>query len=130
MKEYLVRDLGVSDKQIQMLLNEQASRSGILQAFTDLRMDARIKKGDPILIFYAGHGTEIDSPQGWEAGHTKIQAIIPHDFSEDAPVVHCIPDRTLGTMIDILAKEKGDNIVCHSNHCLSLELNVLLDRCF
>ena len=133
-KDYLVKDLGVPDsgERIRMLINQQAKRSAILQAFSDLRRNGRIKKGDPILIFYAGHGAEIDSPKKWEAGHTKIQAIVPHDYSKDAPVVNCIPDRTLGALIDMLAKEKGDNIVCYSNHCLNNELMhyVLLDRCF
>ena len=132
-EEYLVKDLGVPGEQIRILLDEQASRSGILQAFADLRMDARIKEGDPILIFYAGHGAEINSPQGWEAGHTKIQAIIPHNFSESALVVHPIPDRTLGVLIDMLAKEKGENIVCRSNHCVNTELmrfqTVVFDCC-
>ena len=112
-EKYLVEDLKVynGENQIRVLHNEKASRAGILQALVDLRMDARIKKGDPILIFYAGHGTEIEAPQGWEAGGQKIQTIIPHDFSEDAPVVHSIPDRTLSALIDMLAAEKGDNIV-------------------
>ena len=119
MKEYLEKDLGVPSDQIRTLLDEEASRSGILQALVELREDPRIKKGDPILIFYAGHGSEIDAPQGWEAGGPKIQAIVPHDASEFSPVVYPIPDRTLGALINMLAKDKGDNIVRLSDYLWS-----------
>ena len=118
MVDFLVTDLSVSEKQIRVLLNEEASRSGIIQAFIDLRKDTRIKEGYPILIFYAGHGAEVISPERWETGDTKIQAIVPHDY----PVVPYLPDRTIGALIDLISGEKGDNIVCHSNHYLNIEL--------
>ncbi|KAG8679082.1 hypothetical protein FRC09_019273 [Ceratobasidium sp. 395] len=77
---------------------------------------------DPIVIFYAGHGTTLDKPEGWETGESHIQALLPQDIkAKDAtgkPVV-AIPDRSIATLLNELAQAKGDNITvifdcCHS----------------
>jgi len=64
------------------------------------------------LIFYAGHGAETNAPAGWESGGSKIQMILPQNYSaKTGNEVHGIPDYTIGKLLGDLAKEKGDNIV-------------------
>ncbi|KDR74072.1 hypothetical protein GALMADRAFT_227766 [Galerina marginata CBS 339.88] len=122
MKIYLESNLKVPSNHIRTLYDQQASRTAIIQAFIDLQKDHHIKKGDPILIFYAGHGTEHTAPSGWECGgpNSKIQAIIPQDYShEEGRWVPVIPDRTLGALINGIAREKGDNITVIFDSCYS-----------
>ncbi|KIM78109.1 hypothetical protein PILCRDRAFT_603746 [Piloderma croceum F 1598] len=121
-KEYLENDLKVPSGQIRILLDKEATRSAIIQGFYELQNDPDIKMDDPILIFYAGHGSELDAPLEWETGAagSKIQTLVPQDYDKtDGQEVHAIPDRTLGALIDGIAQKKGDNITvifdcCHS----------------
>jgi hypothetical protein len=114
MKQYLESDLGVPPSQIRFLCNAEATRSAIIQEFNSLVADQRIHRGDPILIFFAGHGGEVDAPTDWEAGGGKIQMLIPHDFQAnvDSRVTHGIPThRTIGTLLSRIAEKWGNNIV-------------------
>ena len=113
-KAYLEKDLGALPSQIRLLRDAEATRSGIIQAFHDLITNQSIRRDDPILIFFAGHGGEADAPNGWVAGDPKIQMLIPHDFNTlvDGRVVHGIPiRRTIGTLLSRVAHKWGDNIV-------------------
>ena len=115
-QKYLEDDLGIPRSQIQNLRDAEATRSAIIQAFLDFQNDTRIQHGDPIFIFYAGHGGETDAPVMWNAGGSKIQMIIPHDFGAivNDNEVYGIPDRTIGSLLDRIAKVKGDNIVSNA----------------
>ncbi|EIM79948.1 uncharacterized protein STEHIDRAFT_163203 [Stereum hirsutum FP-91666 SS1] len=115
----------VPASQIHVLLNEQATRSEIRKYIEDLTSSSDIRLGDPILIFYAGHGAQTNSPNGWQAGggsHPQIQMICPHDFlprRSDVDDAQGIPDMTLAILLNHLSKAKGDNITvifdcCHS----------------
>jgi len=122
-KAYLEGHLGVPQSQIRLLLDAAATKSAIIQEFDNLVADQRIQRDDPILIFYAGHGGEV-SPRPkwhWEAGDTKTQMLIPHDFGTEinGRVVYGILDRTIGTLLSRVAEKCGDNITvifdcCHS----------------
>lgn len=74
-------------------------------------------RGDPIFIFFAGHGSELPAPRGWAAGgpDSKIQALVPQDYNSSASdpkkLVYAIPDRTVGALINKISREKGNNIV-------------------
>ena len=102
---------------IVRLSDAMATRKGIVKAINNLANDNRISVGDPILIYYAGHGSEIGPARKWNlpSGTSKIQMILPHDF-----IVHPTPgsdkgqglfDRTLSDLLARLSKYKGDNIV-------------------
>jgi len=114
-QDYLEGHLNVPKSHIRNLRDVEATRAAIVSAFHALRADPRIKNGDPILIYYAGHGGETNPPNGWDAGGAdkKIQMLLPHDYGTDInnAEVHGIPDRTISVLINELAKEKGDNIV-------------------
>lgn len=114
MESYLKNSLNVPDDHIRNLRDSRATRSAIIQGFDDLLNDTRIKEGDPIFIYYAGHGGEAMAPPGWEAEGHKIQLIIPHDthMESKGKIVAGIPDRTIAALLNKLSKIKGDNIVC------------------
>lgn len=109
-KNYLEGYLKVPRNQIQCLLDKSASRRAIIDAFKRLEDDEHIKEGDPILIYFAGHGSEISpSESGLEE---KMQAIVPQDYCESpGKEVPAIPDRTMGALITKIADKKGNNIV-------------------
>lgn len=118
-EEYLKEDLSVPPSHIRSLRDEAATRAAIIQGFMDLRSDERIKRGDPILLFYAGHGAETDVNGGKGKEGEKIQMIVPCDYGEGEDGVDGIPDRTINALLEGLAREKGDNITvifdcCHS----------------
>ena len=114
-KEYLEHDLKVRESHIRNLRDAQATRAAIIAEFQALQTNPDIKRGDPILIYYAGHGGEKAAPSGWEAGRTDsiTQMLIPHDYQPKPgkPLVYGIPDRTISVLISRIAKAKGDNIV-------------------
>jgi hypothetical protein len=116
-KRYLENNLAVPPSQIHLLCNAEATREAIIQAFISLATDPRIHYGDPVLVFYAGHGGEVVAPKEWEASDPRIQLLIPHDFCDvvDGPMVHGIPiHRTLDALLFRIAERCGDNIVCGS----------------
>ncbi|KAG8727232.1 hypothetical protein FRC12_022680, partial [Ceratobasidium sp. 428] len=120
--EYLREHLDIPEDHIIEIYNEKATRAGIIQAFRNLCYDERIEKDDAILIFYAGHGAEVDAPEGWETDDKKIQGLVPYDVKTldiTGRVVEVIPDRTVGSLLEDIAELKGDNITvifdcCHS----------------
>ncbi|KAF8595037.1 hypothetical protein BDV93DRAFT_457783, partial [Ceratobasidium sp. AG-I] len=126
---YLKHNLSVPRTQMLCLLNEQATRQGIIDSFcSHLINNPNIKHSDPIVIYFAGHGDSVEAPAEWHSSDGKCEMILPHDASwsdlHDGPpaerkkFVHGIPDRTLGALIYKLHQVKGDNIT------------VILDSCF
>ncbi|KZV70057.1 hypothetical protein PENSPDRAFT_607783 [Peniophora sp. CONT] len=126
MDEYLRKDLHVPGEQIVNLRNKFATRSAIIREIYALAKNPSIRKDDPILIFYAGHGTSAQTPDGWETGREKISALVPYDtygVDEHGPILP-IPDRTIGGLLHEIAEGvsgegKGNNITvifdcCHS----------------
>ncbi|KAF8519880.1 caspase domain-containing protein [Hysterangium stoloniferum] len=112
------------DLRCKKLFNAEATRRAIISQFHALETDGLIHKGDPILIYYAGHGDEFAEPDGWNwhPEYGKIQTIIPYDtIKKNGTEVHnMISDRGLYVMLESLAKRKGCNITvildcCHSN---------------
>jgi hypothetical protein len=103
---------------IRVLHDNDATRDSIIRELDDLIQSPLIKRQDPILIFYAGHGGETAPPQGWAAQNGKIQMLMPQDYNEDGNV---ITDVAFVTLLEELASNKGDNIVSHEYY-MSLHL--------
>jgi hypothetical protein len=112
-KSYLETSLGIPETQIRTLFNEEATRDAIIAGLRGFKNDPNIRTGDPILIFYAGHGSTADAPSGWHAGGPEIQLLISHDSlcDEDGNTILGLPDRTIGVLLEEIAQRKGDNIV-------------------
>ena len=124
MRDYLQNRLGVPSCRIKNLRDHGATRATIIEEIQALSFNKEIKKarGDPILIYYAGHGGSTDTPEEWKAGNTgklRTEFLIPYDYSGSSlkdgnvnlKLTHGIPDRTLGFLLLQLAGKKGDNIV-------------------
>ena len=112
MQDYLQKHLAVPNAQICNLRESEATQSAIIDAINAFTTDARIQRGDPILIFFAGHGSPASNLVGWESGGSEIQPLVPYDYICEHRKVDGMPDLTLGTLLGRLAAEKGDNIVC------------------
>ncbi|KAK0187308.1 hypothetical protein F5146DRAFT_1105099 [Armillaria mellea] len=121
--EFLQETLRVPKDQIKNLRNEEATKLTIEAAIKGLGNNPAIKKDDPILIFYAGHGAEANAPPGWASANGKIQMLAPHDFvpsgSNDSERGQGVLDMKLAQLLADLAAKKSDNITvifdcCHS----------------
>jgi uncharacterized caspase-like protein len=110
MKGFLVEDVGVPENRIQELYDTHATSENIKSAILGLSEDARIQPGDSILIYYAGHGSEVPSLQPALIA-SKIQMIIPHDFNPKTTQSQGILDYIFSGWLTKVAKFKGDNIV-------------------
>lgn len=107
LKSWLLTKLNVPESRIQVLQNQEATRGAIIKALKDLSENERIKRDDPILIYYAGYGSQAEAP-------AKVQMILPYDYGHaDATdrATEGIPERTLGVLLSNIAKNKGNNIV-------------------
>ncbi|KAJ1301201.1 hypothetical protein OPQ81_003611 [Rhizoctonia solani] len=125
MARYLMSDLGIPPNQVVNLRNEEATRKRIIQEIQALSNNPNIEHGDPIMIYYAGHGGLAKANKEWKDKHgsEKIQVIFPFDYLledlDSAKPVNCIPDKTIAVLLNELAAKKGDNITvifdsCHS----------------
>ncbi|KAK0218653.1 caspase domain-containing protein [Armillaria fumosa] len=121
--KFLQETLRVPKDQIKNLRNEEATRLTIEAAIKDLGNNPAIKKDDPILIFYAGHGAETNAPSGWASTNGKMQMLVPHDFlpggSSDSKQGQGVLDVRFSHLLADLAAKKSDNITvildcCHS----------------
>ncbi|KAH9477735.1 hypothetical protein JR316_0009962 [Psilocybe cubensis] len=110
LKAYLEESLLVPETHIKLLLDKQASRQKILETLEELANDKRIVRDDPLLIFFAGHGTEIEDVVDGEK--SKIQMIVPADYI-------AIPDFIIGRLLDYIADNKGNNITVIFDCCNS-----------
>jgi uncharacterized caspase-like protein len=108
---FLQENLRISSDCIVTLFNAEATRDNIVSKLRDLAEDEKINPGDPILIFFAGHGAVAPIPEGWHAGGSHVQMLIPHDFDptgRDGPGLH---DYTFNFLLRDIADKKGNNIV-------------------
>ena len=119
-RDYLQKHLGIPSSQIRNLRNSEATRASIIDGIKAFLFNDEIKVGDPILIYYAGHGLgDTLEARGWEVGITgnivsELRPVVPYDQPfqmEDGNPKQGIPDRTLGDLLSHLANKKGDNIV-------------------
>jgi len=122
---FLKTRLNVPDENIINLRDERASRAAILEALSSLRDDPRYKKDEAaIIIFYAGHGAQVDKPEEWVDWVTstgKIEMLCPSDIGkitknvvngeEVEEITPGIPDRTISTILNHISDIKGNNIV-------------------
>ena len=75
---WLVADLQVPQNQVSLITNKAALCTGIISLLEAFCSNNCIHQGDPIFIYYAGHGSGILSPGDWECGDPirKIQLLV------------------------------------------------------
>ena len=114
-EQYLLRELKVPPNHITTLYDETATREGILNALQSFHKNQWVAPGDPIFIYFAGHGGWGAAPPGWSSEGDKILLLFPYDTigdkSSGATIGHGIPDRTIGAILNSLVQVLGDNIV-------------------
>lgn len=108
------------EENIVVLLNEQATRLGILKAIEDLQ--SRIKPGDIVVIHYSGHGQQIFDNNGDEIDD-KDESLVPYDalvrYTSNYKGENHIRDDELGNIIANFRNKLGENG----------QLLILLDSC-
>lgn len=120
--EFLKTSLAVPESRIKNLRDRQATRLNIRDDIRALANCDDIAKDDPILIYYAGRGTEAKVPDGWSAAGDRIQMLVPYDFipqTSSSENDQGLLNITLFVLLDQLAKAKGNNIVSRTELVLS-----------
>ena len=108
-EKFLRSKLHVPASHITRRIDEEANYKGIMDAFLEFHRDERIQRGDPILIYFAGHGTTIKDPDNADK---TLQCIVPYDSDR------LITNHTLARLLSRIAEGdgggtagKGNNIV-------------------
>ena len=117
MRQFLSSSLDVPDSNILVLTNNDATREKILSCFdSHLIRNENIQRNDPIIFFFAGHGSRVDAPPEWATSDGKTGAICPYDegVRHNGDWICAIPARTLNGLFRQLAGKRGNNIVCSS----------------
>ena len=83
-KEMLMKNFNYREDHIKVILNENATKEGILKGFNELLKEA--KENDRVLIFYAGHGETYTLPTGGEKGY-----LVPVDGDPENLFLSSIP---------------------------------------
>lgn len=115
MRELLVRRYGFSESNIHTLLDEQATRSAILDAMEDLVASA--SPHDVIFVHYSGHGSQVDDLDDDEPDGLD-ETICPHDARTEN--VADITDDELGRIFGRLNVASAVVVLdsCHSGTAL------------
>jgi hypothetical protein len=125
-KHYLSDELHVPRDQIRLLLDRQATKQAIEDAFMEhLTNNTAIDRGDAMVIYFAGHGSHIPAPSGWfqgsRSGSNDVQVLCPydHDTKQRGGRISGISDRSIHALIRELSQAKGDNITFIADCCFS-----------
>ncbi len=104
---------GFGQKNVDTLLDDSATRDGILNAMNKLL--EKSNAGDIVFIYYAGHGSEVRNSLSFEADK-KDQTIVPANFWKEG--IRDIRDKELSKIFnDFLDKKVKLTVIfdcCHS----------------
>ncbi|KAG5639132.1 hypothetical protein H0H81_006721 [Sphagnurus paluster] len=126
-RRFLIDDLNVPRDHICLLLDDEATKLAIEDAFmSHLVNNTSINRGDAIVIYFAGHGSSIRAPKEWFEGDSysetcNVEVLCPHDHDTDQygiPIAG-ISDRSMHAVIGELAQIKGNNITFIADCCFS-----------
>ncbi len=121
LQEYLlIHRFGFKQEDIRVLLNQQATRQGILTAFEN-HLIAQAKPGDVVLFHYSGHGSQVqdpdrDSPDGLNSTLVPIDSPLPTGFPAFGGAVKDIMGHTLFLLMSAL---KTHNVTFVLDSCFS-----------
>ncbi|PBK63131.1 hypothetical protein ARMSODRAFT_844354, partial [Armillaria solidipes] len=145
MKKYLVEYLHVPNERIQSFLGPaqsygatstdvtslSPSRANILSVLLSLTTNPDIEYGDPIIIYFAGHGSRYllsnqDGPDDNKARNDNecppkfVEAFCPMDRDSrdnNGVPIPDISDREVNTILSQIVREKGSRITCILDCC-------------
>ncbi|KAF8153827.1 caspase domain-containing protein [Crassisporium funariophilum] len=116
--KFLIESFHANPLHIKHLKNEQATREGILAAFeSHLVKNTAITRNDPIVFYFAGHGSCELAPEGWLTANKMMETICPHDERTGEEPVRGIPDLTISFLMRKLASAQGNNITAIVDSC-------------
>ncbi|KAF9529243.1 caspase domain-containing protein [Crepidotus variabilis] len=133
-RHWLTNTFDVPKDQIRLLLDKQATKHRIEEAFMEhLITNPSIERGDAILVYFAGHGSSLRAPSDWFQSNSMsglVQTLCPydHDVKTAEGRISGISDRSLQAMIDDLSASKGDNITLLLDTCFSPTQNAAYSR--
>ncbi|KAJ7489709.1 hypothetical protein B0H11DRAFT_2012144 [Mycena galericulata] len=109
---------------IRRLDNEAAKRQDILHNFrSHLIENPNINPGDAMIFYFAGHGSRVTAPVGWQSNDGLIETICPYDqralVNEVVQGVPGIPDVTIAALLRELERTRGSNITVILDCCYS-----------
>jgi len=85
MQDILLKYFGFTVKQIRMLVDERATKQGIMKRLKWLVKDA--KPGDRLLFHFSGHGSQIRDRDGDELKDNLDEILCPHDMDWDGTYI-------------------------------------------
>ncbi len=110
--QVLKSQFGFKEDNIQIVKDEAATRSGVLEALH--RMVKEAGPNDVVYIHYSGHGSQVEDLNGDEPGDQLDETIVPQDGRTEG-----VPDITDDELDEILSQLKTPQAVvvldsCHS----------------
>ncbi|EIM79706.1 uncharacterized protein STEHIDRAFT_116403 [Stereum hirsutum FP-91666 SS1] len=110
--EKFLRDSNVSPEHLIILRDEDATRHHIVHELKSVAKNEKIDKGDPILIYFSGHGMQaLPNSRNFHPmrnPESRIQILCPYDFSKADP--RGIPTACLAAHLNRISEAKGNNI--------------------
>lgn len=99
---------GFTNRNISVLINEQATKAGILSAFMSIK--AKLNPGDVLVVHFSGHGQQVFDDNGDEVDNLD-EALVPIDalatYSENYKGENHLRDDELGNIIKDLRNRLG-----------------------
>lgn len=106
---------GIPGEQIELLLNERATRRGILVAMDALLQ--RSAEGSDIIFFFSGHGSEARDPDSEISGIEWMPTIVPHDSGRGKFPYRDIHAKTFVSWLErVQSRSIGVTLVFDSAH--------------
>jgi Caspase domain len=114
LRETLVGPFEFPEQQVTVLLDEQATRAGILEAMNDLA--GTVGKDDVVVFHYSGHGSRMTDREGDEADGMD-ETIVPYDSSRKDENRDITDDEIYEWLLRLTAKTPHITLIfdcCHS----------------
>ncbi|MFH0844356.1 MAG: caspase family protein [Pseudomonadota bacterium] len=111
-RDILLKYFGFGVKDIRMVIDERATRDGIMRRLEWLLREA--KAGDRLLFHFSGHGSQIRDRDGDELKDHLDEVICPHDMDWEGAF---ITDDDLGQLFSAIPKDVNLEVLldcCHS----------------
>jgi hypothetical protein len=114
MRKLLVDNFGFNPENIRVLVDERATKQGILDRLKWLLNGS--KEGDELVFYYSGHGSQVRDRNGDELDDQLDEILCPHDLDWDDPLT----DDILAALFKQLPEYVHLTMLCDSCHSGSI----------
>jgi hypothetical protein len=119
-RQLLMHRFGFQPADILTLMDQQATRQGILTAF-ETHLIQQAKAGDVVVFHYSGHGSQVvdpdrDTPDGLNSTFVPADSALPAGYPDQSGIVKDITGHTLFLLMRALPTENVTVVLdsCHS----------------